>query len=126
MKVLKNSYKLKCINPACNKEFTCDNGNRRYHSERCKRNFERDEKKRAREKNQRDEAEIKKNAKILETIFNSNKTNVKSQELLKKGFNKNYMSYWAKSLEGELILVFKNYCLHKKDEAKDEYLITTK
>jgi hypothetical protein len=126
MKVPKNIYKKICINPSCRKDFTCDHDNIRYCTPRCKRNFERDEKKRAREKIQRDEAEIKKNAEILGTLFKKNKNKITSQELLKKGFNKNYMSCWAKSLEGELILVFKNYCLHKKDEAKDEYFITTK
>jgi hypothetical protein len=126
MEVPKNIYKKKCINPLCKKDFECDNGNRKYCEERCKRNHERDQKKDLRLKQIQDQTEIKKNAKILESIFKTNKFKVTSQELLKRGFNKNYMSYWAKSMEGELILVFNDYCLHKKDETKDEYIITMK
>jgi len=122
MKVPENIYHKTCINPDCKKEFTCNHDNRKYCSERCKRNFERDQKKKIRLKLREDENEMQKNIKILESYINAGKSKVNSEELKKKGFNANHFVNRVQSLKGEIIYAFEGYFLHKVSDK--EFIIT--
>jgi hypothetical protein len=122
MNIPKNTYKNICKNQECKLEFTYFNGNRKFHSERCKRNFERDQKRKIRLKQKQDEIEMKKNRNILENYLKTGKTKVTDLELKKKGFNANHFITRIISLKGEVIYAFEGYFLHRLNDS--EFIIT--
>lgn len=122
MNIRKNTYIKICNNPICNAEFTCHHANQQYCSVRCKRNYERDQKKAIREKNLLNEKMKEQNANILEGFLNNNISKVTIEELKNRDFKANYYDTIVDSLHGEIIYIFKDYSLHRKN--KNEFIIT--
>lgn len=121
MEIKKNTYKKICFNPECGKEFTCRHDNRKFCSVRCKRNFERDQKRKDRLKQLEDQKEMQKNMDILGSFFNAGKTKINIEDLKKKGFNANHYVDSVVSLNGEVIYSFEKFFLHKI--SKEEFII---
>ena len=120
--VPKNVYSLLCKNPACAVHFECDHGNREFCSERCKRNYERDIKKAARDKSKRIESHLKRATAVFEEYLKSGKTKITVNEMKQRNIDSNVFTARLKSLKGEIIYVFGEYVLHKI--AETEYHIT--
>lgn len=118
----KNIYEKICRNPACKKAFACDHGNRQYCSERCKRNFERDQKRKIRLQEAQSQREMQKNINIIDYYYKAGKTKVTMEDLKKKGFNANFYVNRVLSLKGEVIYSFGDYFLHRINDK--EFTIT--
>jgi len=120
--VPKNIYSKICKNPACAVSFECFHGNRGFCSDRCKRNYERDLKKAARDMSKRMERLMNRSAAVFEEYLKSGKTKITVNEMKQRNIDSNVFTARLKSLNGEIIYVFGEYVLHKIAEV--EYYIT--
>jgi hypothetical protein len=120
--VPKNIYPKICKNPKCAIPFECNHANRGFCSERCKRNYERDQKATVRDEIKR-KAKLMKMAKsVFEEHLQAGKMEITKTEMKNRNVDANIFTVRVKSLTGEIIYVFENYFLHKIGE--DKFCIT--
>jgi uncharacterized protein (DUF342 family) len=120
--VPKNIYSKICKNPVCAISFECNHANRGFCSERCKRNYERDQKVTVRD-------EIKRKAKLMNMAKNifeeqlrAGKNEITKTEMKSRNVAANIFTVRVRSLAGEIIYVYEDYLLHKISE--DKFRIT--
>jgi hypothetical protein len=118
----KNVYTKVCINPACKNSFTCNHGNRRFCTERCKRNYERDLKKKDREKEDRIGKLMNNATRFFNEVLAVGKDKISKEDLKKRNIDSTIYIARVRSLKGDIIYVYKEHLLHKVSE--DEFIIS--
>jgi len=121
MNTPKNTYNKTCINPNCKKEFTCHHDNQKYCFKRCKRNSEKDKKRKARLETIRKRIDMIKTKVIFESFIKEGRSNVSLEDLKKKGVDPNNYICRVECRHGDIIYIYDGYSLHKISQS--EFLI---